>query len=174
MTRETSPTQETIESLRRVILRDLATLRDELGAYESEEDLWRVSGGVTNSAGNLALHLCGNLRHFFGAVLSSDDYVRDRPSEFEKRSIPREELIAEIDMTRSVVDQALNGINPSRLDDPYPQEFFGHSITTIQFLIHLSGHLTFHLGQIDYHRRLLTGGGALPDAVSIPDRAADS
>ena len=48
--------------------RDLDKLRTEIASYENEPDLWKTDEGISNSAGNLCLHLTGNLKHFFGAA----------------------------------------------------------------------------------------------------------
>ena len=55
--------------LKRVLLRDLEGLRAQINAYAEEEQLWEVPEGISNSAGTLALHLVGNLRHFIGAQI---------------------------------------------------------------------------------------------------------
>ena len=135
--------------------RDLAKLRDEIEAYASEADLWKTSDGVSNSAGNLCLHLTGNLNHFFGAVLGNSGYVRDRDAEFANKHIPRSELVSGIDSAGYVVFSTLAELTEEDLDKPYPIEVFGHPMTTGYFLVHLATHLNYHLGQINYHRRLL-------------------
>lgn len=135
--------------------RDLAKLRDEIEAYASEADLWKTSDGVSNSAGNLCLHLTGNLNHFFGAVLGNSGYVRDRDAEFANKHIPRSELVSGIDSAGYVVFSTLAELTEEDLDKPYPIEVFGHPMTTGYFLVHLATHLNYHLGQINYHRRLV-------------------
>ena len=135
--------------------RDLAKLRDEIEAYASEADLWKTSDGVSNSAGNLCLHLTGNLNHFFGAVLGNSGYVRDRDAEFANKHIPRSELVSGIDSAGYVVFSTLAELTEEDLDKPYPIEVFDHPMTTGYFLVHLATHLNYHLGQINYHRRLV-------------------
>jgi len=135
--------------------RDLAKLRDEIEAYPSEADLWKISDGVSNSAGNLCLHLTGNLKHFFGAVLGNSGYVRDRDAEFANKHIPRSDMLSGIGSARHVVLSTLAELTEGDLDKPYPIEVFGHPMTTGYFLVHLATHLNYHLGQINYHRRLL-------------------
>jgi uncharacterized damage-inducible protein DinB len=41
------------------------------------------------------------------------------------------------------------------LEKEFPQQVFDKSINTEMMLMHLTTHLTYHLGQINYHRRLL-------------------
>ena len=136
--------------------RDLDKLRTEVTSYENEEDLWKASDGISNSAGNLCLHLTGNLKHFFGAVLGETGYVRDRDAEFADKDVSRTEMIADIDATKNVVLSTIAGLTEEDLDKPYPIEVFGHPMTTGYFLTHLATHFNYHLGQINYHRRLLS------------------
>jgi uncharacterized damage-inducible protein DinB len=135
--------------------RDLAKLEEEIGLYAVEADLWKTGGEITNSAGNLTLHLVGNLRHFFGAVLGETGYVRDRDKEFSDGGVSREELLAQIDQAATDVNVALQRLLDEDLAKTYPIEVFGHPMTTEFFLVHLATHLNYHLGQINYHRRLL-------------------
>ncbi len=144
-----------IQTLLNLFERDLAKLKAEVEAYANEGDLWRVEGEIANSAGNLCLHLAGNLRHFFGAVLGGTDYVRDRDAEFASKFVPRVTLLAEVDAAAADVKAVLAKITIEDLQKTYPIEVFGHPMTTEFFLVHLATHLTYHLGQINYHRRLL-------------------
>ena len=146
----------TITSLKAIFERDIGTLQKELAAYQNEENLWLVTGEVTNSAGNLFLHLCGNLKHFIGAVLGDSGYVRERDREFSDKKVSRADIAVNIDETLSVVSSTLEKLDPARLADDYPNRVFNNQpINTEMFLLHLSGHLMYHLGQINYHRRLL-------------------
>src|SRR6185369_17288719 len=118
--------------------RDLGKLKTEIEQYSDEADLWKTSEGISNSAGNLCLHLAGNLKHFFGAVLGGSGYVRDRDAEFANRNIARSEMLADIDATLDVVRSTLAGMTENDLDKPYPIEVFGHPMTTGYFLVHLT------------------------------------
>jgi len=135
--------------------RDLEKLSAELEAYPSEASIWAVSGDIKNSAGTLTLHLVGNLNHFIGKVLGHSDYVRDRDAEFSRRNVPRAELLEQVQNTKTMIEHALPSLNAASLEDLYPLEPLGHSMTTGYFLLHLYGHLSWHLGQVNYHRRLL-------------------
>ena len=135
--------------------RDLNKLQDEIAQYTDENDLWKTSDGISNSAGNLCLHLTGNLKHFFGAVIGGTGYVRDRDAEFANKNISRSEMLADIDATRNVVLSTLAGMTEEDLDKTYPIEVFGQPMTTGYFVTHLATHFNYHLGQINYHRRLL-------------------
>ena len=136
--------------------RDLDKLKAEIQQYSDEADLWKTSGSITNSGGNLCLHLIGNLKHFFGAVLGETGYVRDRDAEFISGDVPKGAMLADIDATRHIVLSTLAGLTEDDLNKPYPIEVFGQPMTTGYFLTHLATHLNYHLGQINYHRRLLS------------------
>ncbi len=135
--------------------RDLQRLYTEIEAFPSEADLWRVSGVVANSAGNLCLHLCGNLEHFIGGLLGGSGYVRDREHAFAARNIPRAELLAEVDRTRKALAKAFATLGDERLQEPFPIPIQGEELNTAYFLLHLEGHLNYHLGQLNYLRRML-------------------
>lgn len=144
-------------SLTSLLLRDIARLREEISHYDKDEDLWKLGGQIKNTAGNLCLHLCGNLQHYIGHILGGSQYVRDREYEFAARNLTKTALLQEIDNTHSAVKSTLEKLDESVLDAEYPQQVLGYPMTTGYFLIHLSSHLTYHLGQINYHRRILAG-----------------
>jgi hypothetical protein len=145
--------------------RDLPRLAQQLDTFDDRQ-LWAVMPGITNSAGNLMLHLNGNLREFIGRQIGGVDYVRDRPREFAARDVPREELAAELTSLAGLIAGVLDGLAASRWDEMFPEQVLpGGPMTNRQFVIHLYGHLNYHLGQIDYLRRALTGQGALARRV---------
>ena len=150
------------ESFIKLFNRDIEKLKNEISSYKSEESLWKISGEtrlpggqVKNSGGNLCLHLCGNLQHFIGAVLGNSGYKRNRDAKFSRKNVPVEKLLKEIDETKKVVDSTLNSLNNDILQKVYPINVFGEEMTTEFFIIHLLAHLNYHLGQINYHRRML-------------------
>jgi uncharacterized damage-inducible protein DinB len=140
-----------------ILERDLAALGREVAAFADDSQLWVTLPGVPNSAGNLALHLAGNLQHFFGAVLGGTGYIRNRPAEFSRRNVPRVELLAEIEAARQAVRTALSRLSPDQLTAEYPETIAGTRVVTGEYLVHLLTHTTYHLGQIDYLRRVITG-----------------
>lgn len=144
-----------IQTLKTLFRRDLEKLRLEINQYKNEDLIWHAERGIANSAGNLCLHLVGNLNTYLGAELGKTGYVRNRELEFSLRGIPKVELLKKIDDTIAVVDDALNILTDAQLDDEYPMLVFDEKTTTGYFLVHLTTHLTYHLGQINYHRRLL-------------------
>lgn len=144
------------ESLKLLYKRDLNKLKTEILEYKNEHNLWLTEKGVANSAGNLCLHLIGNLNTFIGAELGKTGYVRDRPLEFSLKDVPRAELISSIDEIIDIIDRSLDSLTDSDLDEDYPLTKIVEGGSSIGFmLVHLSGHLAYHLGQINYHRRLL-------------------
>ena len=135
--------------------RDLNKLKQEIEQYASDGELWKTAGDAPNSGGNLCLHLCGNLRHFIGFVLGGSGYVRDRDLEFTDTGVSRDELFVRIDATLEEVKAGLAKLSPDDLEKEYPIDVFGHSMTTGWFVTHLATHFSYHLGQINYHRRLI-------------------
>lgn len=149
-----------------VIGRELRTLVRELEAYPTEGQLWAVPAGLPNSAGTLALHAAGNLLHFVGAVLGGSTYQRDRDAEFQRRDVPRAELIAELRRAEDVVQATLPALDAAALATPYAVPVANRRQVTGEFLLHLATHLAYHVGQVDYHRRIVTGNAAGAGAVS--------
>ena len=135
--------------------RDLRRLEAEINAYADEDKIWVVQGEITNAAGNLCLHLIGNLNHFIGAVLGNTGYVRDRENEFAATGIPRDTLITCLNETRHVVQTTLEQLTDTDLQQNYPIDKHGQVVTMPYMLLHLLTHLNYHLGQVNYHRRLV-------------------
>ena len=148
--------KEFIASINKIIERDLNKLEDEINLYSSEETIWKINGEIKNSGGNLCLHLCGNLQHFIGAILGKSGYVRNRDNEFAAKGVASRELVAEILQTKEAVKSSLEKLDINILVQEYPVTVFNYSMTTTHFLIHLTAHLEYHLGQVNYHRRLLS------------------
>jgi len=143
------------DSLIKLFESRLDKLRSEIALYPDEKMLWHSPKSINNSGGNLTLHLIGNLNHFIGAVLGKTGYVRQRDAEFELKDVPVKELQTQIDATKKVIVKTLNNLSQNDFETIYPINVFGNEMTTTYFLIHLTGHLNYHLGQINYHRRLV-------------------
>lgn len=144
-----------IDILKTLFLRDLGQLVNELTSYQNEAAIWKTDGQIANSAGNLCLHLVGNLNTYIGGELGKTGYVRDRPAEFARTNVPRADLIALIENTATMIDQTLSNVPEHQLAEEYPLLVFAEKTSTGYLLVHLATHLTYHLGQINYHRRLL-------------------
>ena len=136
--------------------RDLNKLIEEIGLYKQEESLWVTRDGISNSAGNLCLHLVGNLNHFIGATLGHTGYVRHRDDEFSLKNILREDLVTNINNCILVVKNTIEKLTDEDLAKDFPLEKHGRIVSTTHMLIHLLVHLGYHLGQINYHRRLIS------------------
>ena len=156
-----------VADIRRLLLRELATFRREVELFPDDETLWRAAPGVTNSAGNLALHIAGNLRHFVGAVLGGTGYVRDRDAEFATKSGTRASVVQALAAAEADVETALAKLDDAALAAPYTSGPKGVEVTAQRWLIHLASHAAFHLGQAGYLRRILTANGATADTVSV-------
>ena len=144
-----------IQILLQLFQRDLEKLKTEISSYRDDKKIWETSRDVKNSAGNLCLHLCGNLQHFIGAVLGNSGYIRNRDEEFSRKNVPLKELVDEIELTAQIVEKNLKELKEEELTKTFPINVFGREMTTGYFLVHLTTHLNYHLGQINYHRRLL-------------------
>lgn len=152
-----------------VITRELKALRREIESYPTEDDLWEIRPGITNPGGNLALHLAGNLQYFLGNVLGKNGYVRNRDAEFGDKDVPREALLREIDNAIAAVEDGMSKISDSDLAKPFPEKVGGVSSSTGAFLAHFATHLAYHLGQVDYHRRILTGEAKTVKAMTLTE-----
>ena len=144
-----------IQTLQSLFKRDLLKLRSEIEMYRDEQVIWSTEQQIPNSAGNLVLHLVGNLNTFIGAELGKSGYIRNRDLEFSLKDIPRAELIHKIDATIEVVQAALATLTDADLNKEYPIVVFADKMSVAYFLVHLATHLSYHLGQVNYHRRLL-------------------
>jgi len=134
---------------------ELNNLITEIGLYENEENIWRIEKNISNSAGNLTLHLIGNLHTFIGKEIGKTNYIRNREIEFTQQKVPRIELINSINTTLDMVKTSLLSITNKELKNDYPILKFSKVKTNEYLLVHLIKHLTYHLGQINYHRRLI-------------------
>jgi uncharacterized damage-inducible protein DinB len=142
-------------TLQQLFNRDLDKLSDEINAYQNESNMWLTTEDVSNCAGNLCLHIAGNLKAFIGAELGQTGYIRQRDLEFSQKNVPREDLLKDIEAVKGIVSNTLSQLTVTDLEKKYPLEVFKKPMTTAFFLVHLSTHLAYHLGQINYHRRLL-------------------
>ena len=156
-----------VSAIGTMLLRELVSLRKEIEAYPSDEALWKVVPGIANSGGTLALHLTGNLQYFIGTVLGGSGYQRDRNAEFAMRGLTRADLIDRVDQTTAVLGRTFTSLNDAVLTGKYPEPVAKVRLRTGDFLIHLQSHLAYHLGQMDYHRRAVTGNSKGVEAVSV-------
>lgn len=144
-----------IKSLKTLFTRDLNKLKQEIELYKNEKNIWKIEHDIKNSAGNLCLHLIGNLNTYIGKAIGKIDYVRNREAEFSIKNVPRSELIDKINKTIQVVNLSLSNMDENSLKEEFPVLVFDKKTSVEYMLVHLSTHLSYHLGQINYHRRLL-------------------
>jgi uncharacterized damage-inducible protein DinB len=144
-----------IDTLKKIFRRDLEKLKQEISLYHDEKNLWVIDKNIANSAGNLCLHLVGNLNTYIGAEIGKSGYIRNRDLEFSQKNVLQQQLIKMVDDTITVVEYGLNKLNEDDLEKEYSLLVFKEKTSTGFFLIHLAVHLDYHLGQINYHRRLL-------------------
>ena len=163
----TSP--EIIQTIHKLLRRELAAVRRSIEAYPDEKSMWAERPGLPNTGGNLALHLAGNLQHFFGTVLGKTGYARDRDSEFSRRDVPRAEIIRQLDAAGLAIDAGMKALTAERLAQSYPEQVGGRTIPTQEFVVHLLSHLAYHLGQLDYHRRVVTGDSTSVGAIAVKE-----
>jgi hypothetical protein len=150
------------QSLAELLGRDLGRLRLQIEAFGDSPELWQSRpSAISNSAGNLTLHLEGNLSEYIGRQLGGYSFVRNRPWEFSATGLPVEEMLRRIDDLTATIPPVVEQLRPADLDRDFPESVLGFSVSTRQLLIHLYGHFNYHLGQIDILRRSLLGRGAI-------------
>jgi uncharacterized damage-inducible protein DinB len=144
-----------VNSIKSIFIRDLSKLKGEIESYPDENSIWEIRSDINNSAGNLTLHLIGNLNTYIGSELNKTGYIRNRELEFTRKNVSRVQLIQSIEATISVIENALDQLSVTDLEKEYPILIWEKKTSTAYVLIHLTTHLAYHLGQINYHRRLL-------------------
>jgi hypothetical protein len=156
------------DAVRLLLVRELEAFAREIEMFPTDDAVWRTVPGITNSAGNLALHVCGNLKHFVGAVLGNSGYIRDRDAEFSRTDGNRSLILREIRETIDVVSRVLPELSEATLEGAYPQRVAGVEVPCGRWLMHLCAHLAFHLGQAGYLRRMVTRENRNSGAVPVP------
>jgi uncharacterized damage-inducible protein DinB len=144
----------TVEQILALYKRDLEKLKNEIAFYNNENSLWIIDKNISNSAGNLCLHLIGNLNHFIGHIIGKTNYIRNRNDEFNLEDISRQDLIQSIIETTQIIEGSLHLMTNEQLTDDYPILKFEETKSNEFLLMHLLFHLNYHLGQINYHRRV--------------------
>ncbi len=143
-----------MDHLQSLLARDLKAFVKEIEAFPGDAQLWAAAPGISNAAGNLALHVAGNLQFYVGATLGGSGYVRDRDAEFNRRSGTRQEVIEELERALQAVESVIPRLTEEDLRREFPQSLGGAVFPTDVFLLRLCAHLTYHLGQVNYLRRL--------------------
>ncbi len=135
--------------------RDLRKLMEEVNLFRNEEDLWKTQGSVKNSCGNLVLHIIGGLNFLIGATLAQTGYVRDRDQEFIRKGVERKVLVAQLEELIQMINKTVDALTPEQMETEFPIFFDRPKTTTSYVLIQLLLHLNYHLGQVNYLRRIV-------------------
>ena len=138
--------------MRSYYMRDLNRLIENLQEIP-ENKLWASPEGVKNSCGVLVQHLVGNLNHFIGQGLGQTGYIRKREQEFTASQTSKQELIDSVEALKLTLDRVFDAVEENNFDEDYPMDL-SFDATTGGFLVHLYGHLNYHLGQINYLQRM--------------------
>ena len=158
-----------VDTLAAFYAREIGALRREIAAYPDDPSLWAGRDGIQNTGGVLAQHLVGNLRHFIGGRLGGSGYVRDRDAEFQATGMSKDKLLGLVDAASDEVSQAFAAMDAEELAADFPDVVAGHHVGNAELLLHLLSHLGYHLGQMDYHRRLVTGANTTVEAISVKE-----
>ena len=143
----------TPQDFKELYTREIDNLHKEISAFTEERKLWTISGEIKNSPGNLCVHLIGNVNHFIGAVIGKNGYVRNRDAEFSAKNISKQKLLEDIASAKTVVEEVLGRVDAGEMQKDFPVELFGKKSTEYMLSFFLA-HFTYHLGQINYFRRL--------------------
>jgi uncharacterized protein DUF1572 len=135
--------------------RDIRKLIEEVDQFKNEENLWKIQGEIKNSSGNLVLHIIGGLNYLIGTKLSNTGYIRNRDQEFIQKGIPRKELVAQLEKLIPLIKETLNALPGESIEDEYPILFDDAKRSKSYVLVQLLAHLNYHLGQLNYLRRIL-------------------
>ena len=135
--------------------RDLRKFIDEVNLFKQEDNLWRTDGTIKNSSGNLALHIIGGTNYLIGTQLANTGYVRNRDQEFIIKGVPRKELVTQLEALIPMIQLTLQAHSDAQLDEEYPLMFDGAKRSKSYIFIQLLAHLNYHLGQVNYLRRVL-------------------
>ena len=144
-----------LNNFKELFLKNLKHLNTEISSYKNEADLWKLTGGIANTPGNLCLHLCGNLQHYIGALIGKSGYKRNRDAEFSRKNVSRHDLLMEINIAEEIITSVFDSMKEEDLEKPFPDNTFGENQTNAHAILQCEVHFTYHLGQINYHRRIL-------------------
>lgn len=122
----------------------------------SDSDVWWRAHETNNSAGNLVLHLGGNIRQWVYHHLGGKDFRREREKEFSQRAVIRKtELLAYLRSAVQDVDAVLADFPVENLHKTY--EIQKYSVTGLEAILHITEHFSYHVGQIVYITKLRSG-----------------
>ncbi len=120
------------------------------------EQTWQRPNDVSNSVGNLVLHLTGNVRQWVIAGIGGEPFQRDRPAEFAERGpLPQAQILAGLRDVVVRADQVIAGLSAADLEQEYSIQ--GRTVTGIAAVFHVVEHFSLHTGQIVSMTKLFTG-----------------
>jgi len=135
--------------------RDIRRLIEEINLFNDEGNLWKTAGTIKNSSGNLVLHIVGGTNYLIGTMLAKTGYIRNRDQEFIIKDVPRNELVAQLEELMLMINKTLSTFDNERMEAEYPIMFDDMKVPNSYVLIRLAIHLNYHLGQVNYLRRVL-------------------
>jgi hypothetical protein len=144
-----------MEKYKEMFVKYLNQLKDEVKAYPNDGSLWKLSGDIKNTPGNLCLHICGNLKHNIGAIIGKTGYVRNRDAEFSRKNVPKNELLNEVDSTIDMISPVIDKLTDDDMKVEFPSDTFSQGGSIGLIILRVAAHMGYHLGQINYHRRLV-------------------
>ncbi len=122
----------------------------------TEDQIWKRPNEVSNSAGNILLHLCGNTRQYLVSALSDQPDIRERDEEFSaKGGYSKEELQIKLTATVEEATGILQTMDEYRLMKIHSVQ--GFNLSGIAIIVHVTEHYSHHTGQIIFWTKLLTG-----------------
>jgi hypothetical protein len=133
--------------------KDLRKLIEEINSFKNEVDLWRTTGSIKNSTGNLVLHIIGGMNYLIGTTLAQTGYTRNREQEFVRKDVEKKELITQLEELIVVISKTLNSFCEEDMKADYPMIFDDAIRSNSYVLTQLLLHLNYHLGQANYLRR---------------------
>ncbi len=137
----------------RVIEESLSRINQCLNAL-TEDEIWHRENQNTNSAGNLVLHLCGNIRQYIVSGVGGAADIRVRHVEFDtSRKESKSALINILNQTLSESNTVVQSLSPDKFGDSVTIQGFNH--TRLSAIIHVIEHLSYHTGQITYYTKYI-------------------
>jgi uncharacterized damage-inducible protein DinB len=137
-------------------------LREYTGRIETclgmlnEEQVWARRAENENAAGNLVLHLCGNVRQWIVSAVGARPDVRERDREFSARG--GVSIAALTECLRTTVEEAagvLRAVTAERMAERLVIQ--GYKVSVMEAIYHVVEHFSMHTGQIMFATKLLTG-----------------
>ncbi|MDH5397472.1 MAG: DUF1572 domain-containing protein [Cyclobacteriaceae bacterium] len=121
----------------------------------SEDQIWHKPNENTNSIANLIMHLSGNIRQYIISALGEQPDSRIRADEFSVRGGKNKSAL--LNLFNNTTDEAcavITNLTSQQLNAVYLIQGFKH--TGVSSIIHVTEHLSYHIGQIALLTKLIT------------------